>query len=208
MKNKNMQDKPLNIYQRINAVMGEASYVQKDGKAAGLQYKTVSHDKVTAKLRGPMQKHGIVMISDIVELIQDGNRTSVKIAVSFVNIDKPEDKVTVHFYGYGIDNQDKGVGKAISYATKYCLLKTFCIESGTDDDVESHSIDHVPTNRSLMINADQINTLEELINGYSDIRNKVLTVCNNDIATITTDRYPGALKWITALVKAKEESND
>lgn len=202
------QEKQLNIYQRMNAVMAEASYIQKDHEAAGLRYKTVSHDKVTAKLRGPMQKHGIAMVSDILELTQDGNRTSVKMAFSFVNIDDPKDRLTVHFYGYGIDNQDKGPGKAISYCTKYCLLKTFCIESGTDDDIESHNIDHVPTNRNLMISVEQITTLEELINGHADIRSKVLAVCNNDIASITSDRYEGALKWIQALVKSKEESND
>jgi hypothetical protein len=48
----------------------------------------------------------------------------------------------VSFFGYGIDNQDKGPGKAMSYAVKYAMLKTFCLETG--DDPEKDDIPHLP----------------------------------------------------------------
>jgi hypothetical protein len=37
-------------------------------------------------------------------------------------------------FGYGIDDQDKGAGKAMSYAVKYALLKTLGLETGDDPD--------------------------------------------------------------------------
>ena len=136
-------EKILNIFQRINCVMKEVTYVQKESKKVNGQYTFVSHDAVTGRLHEPMAKHGIVMIPHISEIEQDGNRTKVKMDVSFVNIDNPEDKIVITQYGYGIDTQDKGIGKAQSYAVKYALLKLFCLETG--DDVEKDSIEYQPS---------------------------------------------------------------
>jgi hypothetical protein len=137
----------MNIYQRVNCVMKEVTYVQKESKKVNGQYTFVSHDAVTGRLHEPMAKHGIVMIPSIVELTQDGNRTAVKMEIHFVNIDEPNDKITVIQYGYGIDPQDKGIGKAQSYAVKYALLKLFCLETG--DDVEKDNIDYKPEESSV-----------------------------------------------------------
>ena len=207
-KQTNTEPEPLNIYQRINAVMGEASYVRKDGNGPkGLPYKSVSHDTVTAKLRGPMQTHGIVMLSDIVELKQDGNRTEVKMAISFVNIDNPADRVVVHFFGHGVDNQDKGIGKAISYAIKYCLLKTFLLESGTEDDVESHNIDHKPEDK-VPISAKHLADLEALISGHDNIKQIILGQCGGNLSNLTTDQYPNAMKWVKNIIEKEKKKHD
>ncbi len=133
-------EKILNIYQRINAVMKEVTYVQKSDKKVNNQYSFVSHDSVTAALHEPMARHGIVMVPAVAELIQDGNRTCVKMEIAFVNIDDPMDRIYIFHYGYGIDTQDKGIGKAVSYAVKYALLKMFCLETG--DDVEKDSVEY------------------------------------------------------------------
>jgi hypothetical protein len=125
---------PKNIYQRINAVMQEVDYIQKGEKKVAGQYRFVSHDQVTAALHTPMTKHGIACTSSIVEMKQDGNRTEVKLEVTFVNIDQPSDRFSVIYWGYGIDSSDKGIGKAVSYGFKYALLKTFCLETGDDPD--------------------------------------------------------------------------
>jgi hypothetical protein len=196
--------KSLNIYQRINAVMGEVKYIQKDSKAAkGLPYKFVSHDQVTGTLHAPMQKHGIVMVTDILELKQDGNRTEAKVGVTFVNIDNPEDRFSTSFYGYGVCSQDKGPGKAISYAVKYCLLKTFCLETG--DDVERDNIDHKPA-ALTPISSHELQTLEILINGHHDIREKVLTKCNGQLSNLTLDQYPNVVKWVYTEILEKKST--
>lgn len=148
-----MEETPKNIYQRISAVMAEVSYVQKEDKKVNNQYTFVSHDAVTAKLRPFLIKHGIVVVPTVTRYEQDGNRTEATVQVSFVNIDNPEDRVTVDYVGYGIDPQDKGPGKAFSYASKYAFLKVFCLETG--DDPERESIDHVPGDRRKKSNGAQ-----------------------------------------------------
>lgn len=45
-------------------------------------------------------------------------------------------------YGHGIDSQDKGAGKATTYALKYALLYTFMTPTGKIDDADNtHSDD-------------------------------------------------------------------
>jgi hypothetical protein len=87
-----------------------------------------------------MANHGIVMVPSVIELLRDGNLTMVTMSIKFVNADQPDEFIEVQHYGYGIDPQDKGIGKAVSYAVKYALLKMFCLETG--DDVEKDNIDH------------------------------------------------------------------
>jgi ERF superfamily len=65
--------------------------------------------------------------------------TVVEMETTFVNADDPIDRFSVTTWGYGIDRQDKSIGKAITYATKYAMLKGFCLETG--DDPENDSID-------------------------------------------------------------------
>ena len=132
----------MNIYQRIHAVMQEVDYVFKNLRVTlkpGVSYPCVSHDAVVAKVRPAMIKHGIVALSDVVASGVTGNRTEATVAVTFVNVDNPEDRFTVHGFGHGIDSQDKGPGKAVSYATKYVWLKTFVLETG--DDPERDNVD-------------------------------------------------------------------
>lgn len=138
-----MAEKKLNIYQKINAVMQEVKAIQKEDKKVNGQYTFVSHDAVSGALHLPLANHGIVMVPTISELKQDGNRTEAKMEIAFVNADDPNDKIVVQYFGYGIDASDKGIGKAVSYAVKYALLKVFCLETG--DDVEKENIKHEPS---------------------------------------------------------------
>jgi len=134
------REAPLNIYQRINGIMSEAKYIEKEKKQVNGQYRFASHDAVTAKLNPLLVKYGVVVVPDIVEMLQSGNRTTCKLQITFINIDNPGDKFHVTYYGYGLDGQDKGPGKAISYAFKYAMLKTFCLETGDDPDQDSKTV--------------------------------------------------------------------
>ena len=136
------QKKPLNIYQRILSVMDDLHFVQKEDKRVNGQYTFVSHDAVSAAIHPLLVKHRIVVTPTVIDHTIDGNRTVVNVEVNFVNADMPEEKITINSIGYGIDNQDKGIGKAVSYATKYAFLKMFVLETG--DDPEQDLIEHQP----------------------------------------------------------------
>jgi hypothetical protein len=137
--------KERNIYQRLAAAMEKVTYVQKDNtKAKGLKYNVVTHDAVTAKVRPALLAEGIVYHPLSQKVSQNGNRTEVEMVIRFVNIDNPEDHIDVPTFGYGIDQQDKGPGKAVSYAVKYALLKTLGLETGDDADLDTQAHEITP----------------------------------------------------------------
>lgn len=123
-----------NIQQRIREIMRELNYVAKGDKMVNGMYRFVSHDQVTSKVHPLLVKHGVNIIPSIEEFTQEGNRTVIKMLISFVNTDCPQDNFAIRSLGYGIDTGDKGPGKAVSYAYKYALLKVFCLETGDDPD--------------------------------------------------------------------------
>jgi hypothetical protein len=135
-----------NILQRLNAVMQEVDYIQREQKQ-GMRYKIVSHDKVTGLVRPALVKHGVVYWPSSFDVKQSGNRTELCCQVVFANMDDKNDYIVVDTLGYGIDDQDKGPGKAISYAVKYALLKALGLETGDDPDLEQdveHKHDRAP----------------------------------------------------------------
>ena len=134
-----MTDTILNLHQRMAAVMQEVTYIQKESKQ-GMQYKIVSHDKVTAKVRPALLANGVIYYPIRCDTAQNGNRTECNMTVRFANIDDPQDFIDVESCGHGIDTQDKGPGKAQSYAVKYALLKALGLETG--DDADHDSIEH------------------------------------------------------------------
>jgi hypothetical protein len=50
-------------------------------------------------------------------------------------------------YGQGIDSQDKGAGKATTYALKYTLLYTFMVATGYIDDSDTTHSDDIDTSQ-------------------------------------------------------------
>lgn len=161
-----------NIYQRILAVMAEVDYIQKGDKKAGGMYRYVSHDQVTEALHPQLVKHGIVVIPTVESMTQDGNRTAVCLSVDFINADKPEDRIAILSWGYGVDTSDKGPGKAVSYAFKYAMLKTFMLETGDDPD---HDQDTKYEPKKDLIDTNQVMALEEMnIEQVSEFTTKVL----------------------------------
>jgi len=142
--------KEKNIHQRLNSVMAEVSYIKKDkkidmGKGG---FRVTGHDNVTKLIHPLLVKHGISLIPSVEDMTQEGNRTRARMSFDWVNIDEPEDKFTNECVAYGIDSQDKGPGKAISYAQRYIVLKTLHIETG-EKDVEESNDDFVPQAKVL-----------------------------------------------------------
>jgi hypothetical protein len=130
-----------NVHQRLAEAMGEVSYIQNE-KKPGMQYRVVSHDKVTAKVRPALLKAGIVYYPIRCDYAQNGNRTECGVTVRFVNIDEPSDFFDVPSLGFGVDASDKGPGKAMSYAVKYALLKALGLETGEDPDEDAETPPH------------------------------------------------------------------
>lgn len=145
-----------NIYQRINAVMKEVEYVQKDKAVTGggQNYKAVTHDQVVSVIRKSLVSNGIVInpiqTSGEFLVMRDMNATPQPIKmglysgsydVFFVNMDKPEDKVLVKVDAHANDNGDKAPGKCMTYAVKTAILKQFTLETGENDESREEAAD-------------------------------------------------------------------
>ena len=130
----------MNIYEKLIEVRKAVPYLQKEAK--GHQYNYVSSSQVLSAVRQRMDEVGLMLIPTItntkVSAENDGKRTTyfteLWIDFTWVNAEKPDETVKSSWYGQGIDIAgERGVGKALTYAEKYYLLKTFNIATDTDD---------------------------------------------------------------------------
>jgi len=127
-----------NIWQKIHYVMKNAGYIQR--KKSSMPYKTVTHNDVTDSVRKQITEVGLIIIPEVTSNSREGNIHSVVMSIHIMDIDSGETLEIKGFPGTGIDPQDKGYGKAISYAFKYILQKLFLLEIGDDEEVERHQI--------------------------------------------------------------------
>lgn len=160
--------KSLNIYQRISCIMEEVRGVNKGDKRVNGQYAFVSHDSVAEIMHDALVRHGVAFIPSVEEMVQEGNRTVAKVKCDFVNVDNPQDRISTWHWGYGVDPQDKGPGKAVSYATKYAMLKTFVLKTG--DDVEKDNYDFDPG----FLSESEIAYVNDIFGDDLDSKNAVL----------------------------------
>lgn len=152
-----MEDK--NIYQRMAAITADLRTVAKNltvptgGKNS---YKAVSERDILDAVKPLEEKHGIysyplsrtVLESNLLESERSytdskGNTTVTQITTfmtrietiyRFVNVDNPLEYIDTVTFAEGIDSQDKGSGKAMTYADKYALMKAYKISTGDDPD--------------------------------------------------------------------------
>lgn len=134
----------MNIYEKLNEVRKCVAYVKKD-KEVGGKYMAITHDAVTASVREHLVTHGILIVPTVIKSVAASTaittgkgvpfiRYEATYNISFVNCEKPEERVDVIIEAHALDEGDKAPGKAISYATKYAMLKLFSIETGDDEE--------------------------------------------------------------------------
>jgi hypothetical protein len=166
-----------NIYQKINLIMQDVQYLQKDDQVAfgNTRYRAISEEKVTTAIRESMVKRKVVIIPIEQEHFKQDTLTTVNVKYKIVDCDSG-DYIIAASSGTGADTQDKGVGKAMTYAYKYLLLRTFAIPTGEDPDkISSEQLDandkarkkfnekkteEVPVDQSLSL----INEINALLN--------------------------------------------
>lgn len=154
-----MEVKEMNIYQKMAAITAELKAVEKDLTVKTTKtssYKAVSEKAILDAIKPLETKYGVysfpvareVLESNLIQnesVYEDakGNKTTtpktsymtrIKTVYRFVNIDNPIDFIETTTFAEGIDNQDKGSGKAMTYADKYALMKSYKISTGEDVD--------------------------------------------------------------------------
>lgn len=60
-----------------------------------------------------------------------------EVTTKYLLLHESGESVELSGYGHGVDSQDKGAGKATTYALKYTLLYTFLVPTGKIDDADA-----------------------------------------------------------------------
>jgi hypothetical protein len=121
-------------------------------------YKGVADKDVKKDIGEAMEKNGLCIIPiNIEEETQidrweetfDGNAKTkqnvfTKVKVTYLLSHVSGEYMTLVGYGHGVDSQDKGAGKATTYALKNALLYSFMVPTGSLDDTDKIHSDNIP----------------------------------------------------------------
>jgi hypothetical protein len=178
----------LNIYQKLIEVRKSVPYLKKE--AEGKQYKYTGSSQVLASVRSKMDELGLLLIPRIIgkEISEsqiefkdtNGNVTKrtttyfteLIMTMTWVNADKPDETIECPWYGQGVDIAgEKGVGKALTYAEKYFILKQFNIATDKDDP-DAFQEKAESYRQPEMINSKELGELKTKVLEFAQLRGK------------------------------------
>ncbi|MEC1552583.1 ERF family protein [Bacillus haynesii] len=219
----------MNIYQKLVEVRKAVPYLKKDNR--GEQYSYTSSSQVVAAIREKMDEFGLLLVPNIIDKnvrtetveFKDKNGnvnkktttyfTELTMEFKWINAENPEETMVVPFYAQGVDRAgEKGVGKALTYAEKYYLLKQFNIPTDeADPDAFQEKVES--SKPPEMITQEQMDQIQSLAQSYVELRGQgnvktVLTALNvmdiNKIQKGQADKCIFQLeRWVA---KAQKES--
>lgn len=175
------------------------------------KYKAVSEGDVLRAVKPLEAKHGVYSYPLEREIVESGTLESVdyhgnirkqlferiKVVYRFINIEKIDEFVDITSYGDGIDSGDKSVGKAMTYADKYALLKAYKIVTGEDPDQEASQ-----ELKSLKTELDK-KLLSEAAALEIDL-NKVAVYLNKNVNSLTNDDLNKCIEQKKASIEGKQ----
>jgi hypothetical protein len=129
-----MTDQNL-LYKKLLLITHNVKSIKQD-KTKGIPYKITSWNAVHDTIKKELLENNILIIPHISEHTKEGNLTTVKLYAEIIDTVSGQKIQVGDYIGYGVDQSDKGCGKATTYAYKYLLMKLFMMEVGTDEDSE------------------------------------------------------------------------
>jgi hypothetical protein len=153
-----------NITNAILEVMKEVTNIEKSMNVGTgtSSYKAISDSMVRSQIKDSMIKNGLVILPTSVvsttkvdrweeddqysNLVPKPKKSKQSILTdahtTYLLIHESGESLSLAGYGQGVDSQDKGAGKATTYALKNALLDTFLVIKGEDMETDkTHSND-------------------------------------------------------------------
>lgn len=149
------------IAEAINKVMGEVNWVSKNMTVWSWtnSYKWVADKDVKIVIRESMIKNGLSLLpiwwtpkiqidrweqeefyQSKSQWIKTKQSVFTEIETRYILLHTSWESIEVYWYGQWVDSQDKGAGKAATYALKNTLLNMFLVPTWVDTD-DTHSDD-------------------------------------------------------------------
>lgn len=211
-----------NLTKAVIAVMKEVKGMEKNSHVGSGRnaYNGTKDQDVKEVFNDTLSKHGLIMFPKEIEeqtqvdrweqeyngQKQQKQSVFTKVKVYYTLAHESGEEVTVCGYGHGVDPQDKGAGKATTYAMKNALLYTFMTPVGKIDDTDTtHSNDIVTPQPKATPKAQRV-----IVNKDDEIYKKIVTALANDKSNLKAacDKYnisEDVQKWIKAEVVLLKE---
>jgi len=131
----------VKLLEKLLEVRKAVGYLQKAKHKGAVQFSYVSSDQVVGAVREKMNELGLLLIPAVTghELTQFTTKngapqfmTEVDVIMTWIDTSTGEE-YSVPYYGQGVDNSEKGVGKAATYLEKYFILKFFNVPTADLD---------------------------------------------------------------------------
>ena len=154
-----------NLAQAIIKVMQEVKGMEKNSRIGKGQsaYDGTKDQDVKEVFNEVMAKHGLCILpigiqeetkierwmevdqwsKETPKEMKSKQSTFTKVTTKYLLLHESGESHELSGYGHGVDAQDKGAGKATTYALKNCLLLTFLTPVGKIDDTETTHSDNI-----------------------------------------------------------------
>ena len=149
----------MGLYSKLLEIQKEVDAIGKDAKGYNFNY--ANPDSVLNKIRPLMNERGLMLKMEVgsvfterVKNSKGKEETLYNVMFSFTWIDvESGEKELIAWAGSGINNDEQGLGSAMTYAERYFLLKQFHIPSSADDPdhLSNHRQKPAPTIESAPI---------------------------------------------------------
>jgi len=166
----------INIFKKLLRVHQEVDRLYKN-KATN-QYKYVDGNSVLTVIRPLMNELGLLLKQEIISVdkeridysLKNGTQKSeilisAKILFTWVCCDTGETDVN-NFFAVGMNDWDKGLGSALTYAERYFLLKYFHIPTDADDpdalQAQKENLAHEKELKAVILKMRAAATIDEL----------------------------------------------
>ena len=216
----------MNIYEKLLKITSELSTVAKNltvQQTRNSSYKAVSERDILDAVKPLEEKYGVysypvsrrILESHVLESEVEFNgkvtkrttfMTRMETTYRFVNVEKPEEFTETTVFSEGIDTQDKGSGKGMTYGDKYALMKAYKISTGDDPDQDA-SKDEGYRNKSIndkkgSVSSHQLKTIE----GYPEkTRDWILKSYKiGSLDELSVNQASDVIYKVTEAKKAKE----
>jgi hypothetical protein len=139
---------PLNIYQKMSLIENEIGIISKAQEVQITKtrsFKGVGYEDIKKKFQPLEEKHGIKSIDIKKEVLKSetivtktdyGEKSQhyieVRVTRKYINLDNPSDFCENQGVGIGMGNDDKGPGKAETYALKNATISAYNIITGEE----------------------------------------------------------------------------
>lgn len=143
------------IYAKLAAAISDVERIGKDGTNSHFKYKYTSAEQVYRVIRGPLLKHGLVVIPEATGYEANVDENSgialgtVRLRLRIIDTETGE-QIESQWYGEGQDKGDKAVYKAVTGGMKTWLKHLFLLPADDDPEADA-STDKAPARKPSQV---------------------------------------------------------